>query len=299
MEWLNYHHLHYFWVVAREGSVTRASEMLHVSQSAISEQLRNLERYAGAPLFVKAGRGLVLSDVGEAVYGYASDIFATGEELIAMLRGWQGAHTPRLRVGVVDVLPKMIAHKLIVPALRLPERPRIICQEGKLEQLLAELAIHQLDVVLSEAALPATLNFRAYSHPLGECGISVMGVPALARKYRKNFPAALNGAPFLLPTPTTVLRRSIDYWMETQQLAVEVRGEFDDYSLLKTFGQDGDGLFAVPTAVEKEIAAQYAVQCVGRIPEIRARFFAISAERKIKHPAVTAIAEAATSRIQG
>jgi len=299
MEWLNYHHLHYFWVVAREGSVTRASEVLHVSQSAISEQLRNLERYAGAPLFVKAGRGLALSDVGKAVYDYATDIFATGEELVAMLRGRQGGHAPRLRVGVVDVLPKMIAHKLIDPALRLPERPRIICHEGKLEQLLGELAIHQLDVVLAEAALPATLNFRAYSHPLGECGISVMGVSALAHKYRKNFPASLSGAPFLLPTPTTVLRRSIDYWLEAQQLAVEIRGEFDDSSLLKTFGQVGDGLFVVPTVVEKDVAVQYTVQCVGQIHEIRTRFFAISAERKIKHPAVTAIAGAATSRIKG
>lgn len=299
MEWLNYHHLHYFWVVAREGSVTRASGVLHVSQSAISEQLRILERFAGAPLFVKAGRGLVLSDIGKAVYDYATEIFATGEELVAMLRGRQSGLAPRLRVGVVDVLPKMIAHKLIDPALRLPERPRIVCHEGKLEHLLGELAIHQLDVVLAEAALPATLNFRAYSHLLGECGISVMGTPALARKYRKNFPAALGGAPFLLPTPTTVLRRSIDHWLEAQQLVVDIRGEFDDSSLLKTFGQVGDGLFAVPTAVEKDIAVQYAVQCVGQIPEIRSRFFAISAERKIKHPAVTAIAEAATSRIQG
>ena len=279
--------------------MTRASEVLHVSQSAISEQLRNLERFAGVPLFVKAGRGLVLTDIGKAVHDYAADIFAKGEELVAMLRGQQSGHAPRLRVGVVDVLPKMIAHKLIDPALRMPERPRIICHEGKLEQLLGELAIHQLDVVLAEAALPATLNFRAYSHPLGECGISVMGVSALARKYRKNFPATLHGAPFLLPTPTTVLRRSIDHWLEEQQLVVDIRGEFDDSSLLKTFGQVGDGLFAVPTAVEKDIAVQYAVQCVGQIPEIRSRFFAISAERKIKHPAVTAIAAAATSRIHG
>lgn len=297
MEWLNYHHLLYFWVVAREGSVTRASQVLHVSQSAISEQIRNLERFSGGVLFVRSGRGIVLSERGQAVFAYATDIFAMGEELVAMLRGRSVGQALRLRVGVVDVLPKLIAHKLIEPALRLPERPRVVCLEGTLERLLGELAIHQLDVVLSEAPLPATLMFRAFTHPLGECGVSVMGVTALAKRFRKKFPASLNAAPFLLPTQTTVLRRSIDQWLETQQITVEICGEFDDSSLLKTFGQAGDGLFIVPTVIESEVSVQYRVQCVGRIPEIRSRFYAISAERKLKNPAVTAILEAANSRI--
>jgi LysR family transcriptional regulator, transcriptional activator of nhaA len=298
VDWLNYHHLLYFWVVAREGSVTRAARVLHVSQPAISEQIRNLERFAGCPLFVKSGRGLVLSDTGQAVYRYASDIFALGEELVAMLRGGHIGSSFRLRVGVVDVLPKLIAHKLIEPALRLAERPRISCHEGPLDRLLGDLAIHQLDVVLSEAPMPATLCFRAYSHPLGECGVSVMGVGELAKKYRNRFPSGLNGAPFLLPPTQTLIRRSLDQWFEDQQLRIDIRGEFDDSSLLKTFGQVGEGVFVIPTAIEREVCQQYSVQCVGRIPQIRLRFYAISAERKLKHPAVVAISAAAADRIR-
>lgn len=298
MEWLNYHHLLYFWVVAREGSVTAASRVLHVSQSAISEQIRSLERFAGTRLFVKSGRGLVLSETGEIVFRYAGDIFATGEELVGMLRGRPAGRQLCLRLGVVDVLPKLIAHKLIEPALRIPERPRILCYEGTLERLLGELAIHQLDVVLSEAPLPASLRVRAFNHPLGECGISLMGSAPLVRKYRKHFPKSLQGAPFLLPMPTTVLRRSIDQWLDKHQLAVEIRGEFDDSSLLKTFGQAGEGLFAVPAAIEPDVSSQYAVQCIGHIADIRSRFYAISAERRLKHPALTAIVNAAPTGIQ-
>lgn len=293
MDWLNYHHLHYFWVVAREGSVTQACEALHLSQPTISGQIRELERAMKARLFVKSGRGLTLTETGQAVFRYADDIFALGRELMDLVSGRPVGRPVRLRVGVVDVMPKLIAHLLLEPALRLPEPVRVVCVEGKLDQLAAELTIHNLDVVLSDCPLPTSVKAKVYTHLLGECGVSIVGVPKLVEEYKIGFPKSLDGAPFLLPTEDTVLRRSLDQWFDTLGIRPEVRGEFEDSALMKMFGRTGEGVFAIPSAVEKDIRKHYGVQRVGRAQGLRERFYAVSVERKLKHPAVVAISEKA------
>lgn len=297
MDWLNYHHLHYFWVVAREGSVTQACEILHLSQPTVSGQIRELERAMKAPLFVKSGRGLTLTDTGQAVFRYADDIFALGRELMDMVSGRPIGRPVRLRVGVVDVMPKLIAHLLLEPALRLPEPVRVVCVEGKLDRLAAELTIHNLDVVLSDSPLPTSVKAKVYTHLLGECGVSIVGVPKLVEAYKPRFPKSLDGAPFLLPTEGTVLRRSLEQWFDALAIRPEVRGEFEDSALMKTFGRTGEGVFAIPSAVETDIRKHYGVRRVGRAAGLRERFYAVSVERKLKHPAVVTISEKARSSL--
>ncbi len=293
MDWLNYHHLHYFWVVAREGSVTRASELLHLSQPTVSGQIRELEKAMKAPLFAKRGRGLVLTETGQAVFRYADDIFALGRELMDTVSGRPIGQPLRLRVGVVDVMPKLIAHLLIESALRMPESVRVVCSEGKLDRLAAELSIHNLDVILSDATLSPAVKAKVYTHLLGECGVVVVGVPKLVAAYTPGFPKSLDGAPFLLPSEGTSLRRSLDQWFEKHNIRPVIRGEFEDSALLKTFGRSGEGLFAIPSAVESDIQQHYGVERVGIADGVRERFYAISVERKLKHPAVVAISEKA------
>jgi LysR family transcriptional activator of nhaA len=293
VDWLNYHHLHYFWVVAREGSVSRACGVLHLSQPTISGQIRELERAMKTSLFEKSGRGLVLTDTGRAVFRYADDIFALGRELMDTVSGRPVGRPVRLRVGVVDVMPKFIAHLLLQPALRLPEPVRVVCTEGKLDRLAAELTIHNLDVVLSDTPLPPTVKAKVYTHLLGQCGVSIVGTPKLAGAYKPGFPKSLDAAPFLLPTEGTTLRRSLDQWFDGQGVRPSVRGEFEDSALMKTFGRTGEGLFAVPTVTETDIRKHYGVRRVGRAEGLRERFYAVSVERKLKHPAVVAISEQA------
>ena len=293
MEWLNYHHLLYFWTVAREGSVARACQRLHLSQPTISGQLRVLEEALGEKLFARQGRGLVLTEVGRTVYSYADEIFSLGRELMDNLKDRPTGRPLRLSVGIADVVPKLIAYRLLEPALKLPERVHVVCREDKPERLLAELALHGVDLVLADAPLSPSMRIRAFSHLLGECGVCFFAVPALAAVYRRRFPASLAGAPMLLPTDNTTLRRSLDQWFDAQGLRPQVVGEFEDSALLKVFGQTGAGLFAAPAAIEREVRKQYGVVVVGRVEEIRERYYAISAERRLKHPAVVAISEAA------
>ncbi|CAN5377869.1 transcriptional activator NhaR [soil metagenome] len=293
MDWLNYHHLHYFWVVAREGSVTKACDILHLSQPTISSQIRELEKALKAPLFAKSGRGLALTDTGRAVFQYADDIFALGRELMDLVSGRPVGKPILFRVGVVDLMPKLIAHLLLEPALRLPEPIRVVCVEGKLDRLAADLTIHNLDLVLSDAPLPATFKAKVYTHLLGECGVSIVGVPKLVEMYATGFPKSLDGAPFLLPTEGASLRRSLDQWFEEQGIRPAIRGEFEDSALLKTFGRSGEGLFAIPTAVEEDIRNHYGVRVIGTAKGLQERFYAISVERKLKHPAVVAISQKA------
>lgn len=297
MEWLNYHHLLYFWTVAREGSVARACQRLHLSQPTISGQLRALEGSLGEKLFTRQGRGLALTEVGRTVYSYADEIFSLGRELMDNLKDRPTGRPLRLSVGIADVVPKLIAYRLLEPALGLPERVHVVCREDKPDRLLAELALHGVDLVLADAPLSPAMRIRAFSHLLGECGVCFFAVPKLAATYRRRFPASLTGAPLLLPTDNTTLRRSLDQWFDQHGLRPQVVGEFEDSALLKVFGQTGAGLFVAPAAIERELRLQYGVVVVGRVEQIRERFYAISAERRLKHPAVVAISEAAHHHI--
>lgn len=303
MEWLNYHHLLYFWVTAREGSVTRASEQLYLSQPTVSAQIRALERSVGEKLFIKSGRNLVLSEIGRVVFRYAEEIFSLGRELTDTLKGRLGERLPsrpvRFHVGIADVVPKLVAYRILEPALCLAEPVQIVCREDKPERLLADLAVHEVDLVLADAPISPSVKVKAYNHLLGECGVTIFAPPKQASNYKRKFPRSLDGAPFLLPTDNTSLRRSLDYWFDSQQIRPTVVGEFEDSALLPVFGQTGKGLFAAPSAVEAEIREQYGVQVVGRIDAVRERFYAISVERKLKHPAVVAISETARQELFG
>jgi LysR family transcriptional activator of nhaA len=283
-------------VVAREGSISRACEQLRVAQPTISSQLRKLERSLGGPLFKRVGRGLVLTETGQLVLRYADEIFSLGQELTDVLQGRPTGSPLRFLVGVADVLPKLIAYRLLEPALDLVESVQLTCEEGKLEDLLMGLAAHRLDIVLSDSPIGPALNVKAYSHLLGEYGVSVFGAADLARKYRRKFPGSLDGAPFLLPLGSTALRRSLDHWFESRQIRPRVAGEFEDSALLKVFAQQGVGIFAAPSApsaIEKEICRQYRVRPIGELPGVQERYYAISVERKLKHPAVVAISDTA------
>jgi LysR family transcriptional regulator, transcriptional activator of nhaA len=297
MHWLNYHHLLYFWTVVREGSITRAAEVLHLAQPTISSQLRDLENALKAALLVKRGRGLELTDTGRVVFRYAEDIFALGREMQDVLAGGHTGRAIQLRVGVVDVLPKMLVHLLLGPALRLPEPICLVCTEGKLERLIPDLAVHQLDVVLSDRPVPPSVKTKIYTHLLGTCGVSIMGVPQLARNLKEGFPKSLNGQPMLVPTEETVLRRSLEQWFDDNAIRPFIRGEFDDSALLKMFGRQGEGVFPIPTAIENEVRRQYGCRRIGKALGLRERFYALSAERRLKHPAVLAISREATEKI--
>ena len=297
MEWLNYHHLLYFWTVARLGSVSRASAELRLTQATVSAQLKSLEQSLGEELFRKSGRHLVLTETGKLAFRYADEIFSLGQEMLGTLKGRSEGRLARLTVGVTDVLPKLVVYQLVEPALKLKESYRIICREGTNEELLPALALHDIDVVLTDAPLDPGSNVRAFSHLLGECGSTLFGAPKLAEAYRRGFPKCLDGAPFLLPTRNTIARRSLDQWFEAQHIAPLIVAEFEDSALLKVFGQHGLGLFFAPTVIARDVQRQYAVKVIGQVENVRERFFAISLDRKLKHPAVVAISEAAKLKL--
>jgi LysR family transcriptional activator of nhaA len=288
----------YFWMVAREGTIARACVQLHLTQPTVSGQLRALERAIGAKLFDRAGRNLVLTDTGRAVYRYADEIFSLGHDLQDMLRDQPQEGRPlRLLVGVADTLPRELAYRLLEPAMQLPEPVQIVCDCGKPDHLLAQLSLNALDVVLTDAPISPTAEVKAFNHLLGETGLSFMSTAPLALKYRRGFPNSLNGARFLLPGKSTMLRRSLEQWFDDVGIRPSIRGEFADPGLIKAFGQRGVGIFAVRTAVERETKRQYGVHLVGQVESIRERFYAISLERKLKHPAVVAITGAAREKL--
>ena len=299
MQWLNYHHLHYFWLVAREGSILRACEKLLVSQPTVSTQIRTLEKSLGEKLFNRVGRNLVLTDAGRVVYRYAEEIFALGEEIPKALHGTAPNCALRFVVGVEDVLPKLIAYRLLEPACHLSEPVQVVCREGKAEELLAGMAVHRLDLVLSGTPIAPTIRVKAFNHLLGECSISIFGTASLAARYRRKFPQSLDEAPLLLPTGNTSLRQSLDQWFHAEGIRPSLAGEFEDSALLKAFGQAGHGLFPSPTVIDREVQRQYRVRVVGRVESVKAQFFAISTERKLKHPAVKAIYEVARGKLFG
>ena len=295
MEWLNYHHLFYFWKVIRAGSITRASEELRLAPPTISAQLRSLENQLGEKLFRKSGRNLVPTEVGKMVFRYAEEIFALGQDLMDAVKQRPTEKPLRVVIGVDDVLPKEIAHELIVPALALSQ-VRILCREASLERLVAELALNELDVVLSDAPVTPTLNIRAYNHHLGQCGVVWMGTPALVKSHRRKFPSSLEGATILLPTDDTAIRRQLDRWIDQQKVRPTVMGEFEDFALFRTFGERGAGIFPVPAFLETRFKKLYGVDHIGVAEGVTAHFYAISIERKLKHPAVVAICDTARNK---
>lgn len=292
MEWLNYHHLLYFWTVGRRGSVTAASAQLRLAAPTISAQIKKLEDSLGEKLLERSGRRLVLTEEGRLVMSYADEIFSLGQELRSAIKDRPTGRPLRLVVGIADVLPKWIAYRLIEPALHLGERVQVICREGRPERLLRDLAVHEMDVILSDAPMPPSLNVKAFSHLLGECGISFFAKPELAPVLRRRFPRSLHGAPFLLPSGNTTFRRSLDQWFEEQGVHPAMLGEFDDFALLRTFAEAGMGAFAAPAVLDREMKAGYGLTKFGHTDAVRGRFYAISVERRLRHPAVVAISEA-------
>ena len=292
-EWLNYHHLLYFWVAAREGGIARASRQLLVAEPTISGQVKELERFLGERLFVRSGRNLVLTEMGKVVFDYAGEIFALGRQMLDTVRQRPTDRPLRLSVGVTDGMPKLVVRRLLEPALRGPSPLELTVREGALDDLLVELSTYRLDLVLSDAPAGGGVKVVSFSHLLGESGVTFFGAPALAAKAARGFPASLGGADLLLPTANTALRRVLDQWFEARGVRPRVVASVQDSALLKTFGQAGVGVFPAPTAVEAEVCRQYEVKVVGRTDEVRERFYAITVERKLKHPAVIAIADAA------
>lgn len=290
---LNYRHLHYFWITAQEGSFTRAAERLGVAVQTVSTQIALLERALGRALLAPQGRRLVPTEAGRSTLEYADRIFQLGEQLIESLDDELREGHLRLTVGISDALPKLIAYRLLSGVLGLPERVRLICQEGGFDDLIADLALHRLDVVLTDRPAATGSSLKVYSHPLGECDIAIFGTAPLAQRYRDGFPRSLDGAPLLLPTRNTALRGRLDQWLAAHNLRPEVRGEFEDGALMQTFGRSGLGLFPAPAVLAADIAAQFDAEPVGEMPQVREQFYAISAERRISHPAVEAIRSAA------
>lgn len=286
---LNFRHLYYFWVVAKEGSITRAAERLDVAVQTISAQLGLLEQAVGKALLAPQGRRLVLTEAGRVALGYADQIFLLGEQMMETLTENDIGQTMRLTVGLSDSLPKLTAARLLEAALQLPQKVKLVCHEDDFESLLGELSVHKLDVVLTDRAVPSGTNLRVFSHLLGESELRLFGLPELAERYRDGFPKSLNGAPLLLPTRNHAIRGRIDHWFETHDVRPDVVGEFDDNALLNTFGRNGMGLFPASSALTKLIGEQVGAVPVGEITQVREQFYAISNERKIKHPAVEAI----------
>lgn len=297
MEWLNYHHLFYFWTVVRAGSIHKAGAELRISPPAISTQIRQLEDRLGEKLLTRSGRRLVLTEIGRTVFGYAEDIFTLGRELLDVVNNRPVGRALRLDVGVVDVMPKIVVQTLLEPALRIREAVRIVCREASSDQLLARLATHELDVVLSDSAVDPTLKIRAYSHLLGECGVIFVAGTRAAARYRGKFPQSLNGAPIFLPTDNTALRRNLDFWFESQGIRPLVIGEFEDYALLRAFGESGAGVFPMPSVMRRQVQRRKGLKIVGMTNDVRTHFYAISAERKLQHPAVVAIRDAAKAEL--
>lgn len=300
MDWLNYHHLLYFWTVVHEGGVSRAAEKLHLAQPTVSAQVKLLEEMVGDKLFERQGRRLVLTDVGRLVYRYADEIFGIGRELLQTLKGRPASGRPLpLTVGVSNAVPKLIVHRLLQPAVSGEQAVHLVCREDATETLLAELATHSLDVVIADVPAPPHVRVKVFNHLLGESDVTFFAAPPLIGKLRKRFPRSLNGAPVLLPTPQTALRRGLNQWLEAEDLHPRVVAEFDDSALMKAFGHVGTAAFPAPTAIAAEVIRQYRVQPIGRVKAVRERYYAISAERRVKHPGVLAITNTAKREVFG
>ena len=290
---INYKHLHYFWVVAKEGSIARASERLHLTPQTISGQLSLLEENLGEALFNRVGRNLELTETGRLTLSYADEIFTLGGELEEVIHNIPSGRRVVFKVGVVDVVPKSIAYRLLLPALQLADPVRIVCRENSIDSLLAELALHKIDLVIADSPIPQAVNVRGFNHQLGECGVTFFAIPELADTLRNDFPLSLNGAPMLLPGEMSIAQSRLLKWFDKHRIHPNIVGEFDDSALMKAFGQAGTGVFIAPTPIAAEVEKQYGVKAIGQTDEVREQYYAISVERKISHPAVVAITETA------
>ena len=298
MDRLNYHHLFYFWAVARAGSLARASAELRVGQPTLSTQLKLLEAELGQPLFERHGRRLALTDAGRLALRYAEDIFRTGRELQQALRGGPSGHV-RLQVGVVQVLPKLMTQRLLQPALSAAPGMQLDCREGTADVLVQALALHDLDLVLTDGPVPQGSRARTHSHLLGQSGVSFFAAGKRAEALRRGFPRSLHGAPLLLPADGSWLRRELDAWLQRHGVRPDVRGEFDDSARLKAFGAAGAGVFTAPTVIAEDVCKMYGVRRVGEADDLRERFYAVTVERRLRHPAVAALVESARERLFG
>jgi LysR family transcriptional activator of nhaA len=299
MDALNFKHLRYFWMVAKTGSIARAADQLHLTPQSISGQLSEFEEKLGVELFRRAGRNRELTDTGRRILSYAEEIFAVGNELLGALRDQKTKKTLSFRVGIADSLSKSIAYRLVEPALKLGEPVHLVCREGRLASLLAELAIHRLDMIIADRPMPANLNVRGYSHLLGESGLTVFGTQALVSKRSGIFPGMLDNAPFLLPGEDAAIRPKLIQWFESNNLRPNIIGEFDDSALMKAFGQAGAGLFVAPTAIVDHVCEQYKVAVIGHIDSVDEQLYAITTERRLSHPAIVEISKVAKEGVFG
>jgi LysR family transcriptional activator of nhaA len=297
MDWLNYHHLLYFWTVAREGSVSKAAERLRLSQPTVSAQVRMLEKALGERLFLRTGRSLALTDVGRLAYRYADEIFGIGREMIATFRGRPTGRALQLTVGVENAVPKLIVYRLLRPAIESPNALRLICREDDAEQLMAQLATYALDVVVATAPAPPHVRVKVFNHLLGESTTAFFAPPAMAARLKRRFPHSLHNTPLLLPTTNNPLRRALDDWFEAEGIAPRVVGEFEDSALMTAFGHGAGGAFAAPVAIERDVCRFFGVRVIGRTDAIRERYYAISVERRLKHPGVLAVTNAARDQL--
>jgi LysR family transcriptional activator of nhaA len=293
MEWLNYHHLLYFWTVARVGSITRACDRLQLSQPTISAQLRALERSLGTDLFHREGRSLVMTEAGQLVFRFADEIFGLGREMVDALQARPISRPLRLVVGIAEAVPRHVAMLLLNPALSTGLTVRLVCREDRPERLLGELAAHRLDLVLSDGPLGSETTIRAFNQLLGECNVVLLGTRDHFERYARGFPGSLDGAPFLVPTANTPLRRDLERWFEAEGIHPEILGEFEDRGLLEVFGQTEHGIFPVPAVASGLLERRFGLFRVGEIDSLQERYYAITSQRRPRHPAIAAICEAA------
>ena len=297
MDWLNYHHLLYFYTVAKEGSVARASQVLRLAQPTLSGQIRKLEHALDEKLFERRGRNLVLTEMGRIAFRYADEIFAIGGELMEAMRGRPTNRAPRLHVGIADAIPKLVAHRLLAASRLVEQGVQLVLREGKTNELLAALGAQAFDLVITDTPLSSQVKVRAFNHLLGESPVAIFGAPALARRMRARFPDSLDGAPFILPTENSALRRPLEQWFDEVSVRPRVVAEIEDSALLKVFGQHAAGLFAAPSIVARDVQRQYGVRTVGTARGVSERFYAITVERRITHPGTAAIAAAARENL--
>jgi LysR family transcriptional activator of nhaA len=287
---MNFKHLYYFWVTAKTGGIVRAGRQLHLTPQTLSGQIKLLEEQLGKPLFRKNGRRLELTAAGQLALRYADDIFTLGAELEAALQRDHHAHPcAPLRIGVTDAVPKAIAYRLIEPALQGDESPRLICEEGEMDDLLADLAVHRLDLVIADAPLPAHVNVRAFNHRLGRTTLSFFAAPQLHTRAVQPFPHSLAELPLLLPATSSSARGQIDRWLGNHKISAQIAGEFEDGALMTAFGREGRGAFAAPSVLQADLERELGVRLLGHCEDVYQEFYAISVERRITHPGVAQI----------